>query len=303
MSSAIHVIEPKVSIHPDTVGVYAHMINGNLRNSGDRLQEIANQVGFTILAADLLEQNSKRIFDLKARDALRPGPNFIDTAKRQAEHLLPHVNNYDKRIGMGHSLGVVIVAGMQRYGEIKPFNCVELVDGFNLKAPQSTFRGYAWYLSYLLSDERHKLSLAGSDTQKEKLPAYNWSPQIAEDNDTTSAITKMRNFSELMRGTESRDGTLALAADVTLPLHITGFKNGMSGTTRELRDFQAVALDHRFDIFETLDPKIRPKRTAPFQFSIVEGWHSDLTVASKVAHNLQQTHQLFDYISRPLSAN
>ena len=280
MSAVVAEIVPRDIIHPDTVGLYPLMFTGTIENSADRMQVVADQVGIPLLITDSLEQKRRMIFDMKARDAHRPGPNFADASKRRVEEMLPKLDGFKNRVGIGHSLGSVVITGMQRYGEAKPFSIVELCDGFNVSR-----LGYIGFSLYQARDAV-RARIMNHRQSVPPIRRHDWS-EYHDGHNETSILRKMYNLGELMGGAESEAGALALAGDADLPLHVIGLTHGLSGShRRHLMPFKAEIENARARAVQQSNPDKPP---VPFVFTVEDLWHSDILKPSVIAPNLART--------------
>ncbi len=290
-------IEPNNSIHDgvavrdDVVGLFPYPFNGNIANTGDRLQEIVNRTGIVLVVGEILLQDTKTLHGMPAEDALRRGSHFRSTCRWQAERVLREVERYSsaKVIGIGHSLGSVAVSGMQRYGETPPFDCVELADGFNLR--QNGRYAVAGFLAYQARDKAQQLAhrMLGEDTtQSDSLPKNDWSiytqPQVK------GVFDKIRDLADIMISDEGRDGAETLAANTSLPMHVIGYSKGLSGSAEQLARF----LDGLVDLRQAAalgTGRSASKPPAPLETVIMKGWHSAL-LNPDIAVNIRRTIDL-----------
>lgn len=277
MKPQFHTFEPvetsSTTIRPDIVGFYPYALNGNYANSHERLQAVATKVGIPIVAAEVMGQVDNRLYGQPASHALHAGKPFRETARRQAEAVLQQLSGYEKRVGIGHSLGGVAIGGMQLYGEEPPFTTVELADAFNLWAPESIPHAYIQFLAYQLVDSTLHTSPSAPEEPSTRASRF-------------SQLRRMHNVSSLMRNTEGVNNAMLLAADPALPLHVISFDHSIIGSAHQVSTFLQQLEEIR------AGAATKAVTATPLLTSFEPGWHSNLIDAAKVAANLQRTLSL-----------
>lgn len=284
MSFSETIIEPKNLEHQDTLVMYPFPIFGNIQNTGSRLQATAELAGMPIVASDLYLQNKKTIFDMAARDANQPTGDAYETmSMRRADFYTEIADRLGAtvRIGMGDSLAVSAIQGMQLYADHDPFHGLLLRDGWNLDAHTTVFRGIARYARYQVRDTLHQRR----DKVKFDIPTTDYEQVPAEESET-GAVAKLRNVADMMRGPHNRDNAMHLARETSVAMNVVTLTNGLSSAfPSELRTFIAElkierASRHPFRLVKGLKAKQYP------------GWHSDLLNPIRGALDLQNTLNL-----------
>lgn len=281
MSFEAFVFEPKEEKQPSVVGLYAMPIAANLQNSGDRLQTMVDELGFPFIASDLMIQSKKVIFDMAAKTANQPsGYTYVNMSQRRADFLAEQAGRYGPgvRVGMGDSLGVPAIQGIQLYGEEEQkFDAVLLRDGWNLAPTSGKARGIARYLSYTVQDEIQK-RIHGVNFD---VTDYGYTATPPSRVDETNLLQKIYNVSDMMRGPENRRNALALAMAHGLAMNVVCLEHGLSGTPTQTTKFindLYVSADHAED--------------SSLRAEIVPGWHSDLLDPVRGSQDVRNTLSL-----------
>jgi len=285
MNFAGTLITPKETRHPDALVMYAMPIFGTIQNTGSRLQETANVSGLTILASDLYLQNKRTIFDLAARDANQPsGETYITMSQRRADFYTNAADRFGAttRVGMGDSLGVSAIQGMQLHGETEPFNALLLRDGWNLDEPTTSVRGIWRYLKYQIKDTLHQRH----DKVHFNIPATPYE-DIPKEKDETTPVAKMRNVADIMRGTHNRDNAVRLAGETAVLMNVVTLTDGLSATNVMQQDeFNKALRQARQQLRGSIKQSLVAKR--------YPGWHSDLLDPIRASRDLNITLDLFN---------
>lgn len=278
-----HYIEPRHVARPDTVVMYPFPIFGTIQNTGSRLQAMADITGTPVIASDLYLQNKKIIFDMAARQANQPtGETFRSMSQRRADFFAEKAAKRGAgiRIGMGDSLGVSAVQGMQLYGE-HTFDALLLRDGWNLDAGTTTLRGIARYINYQLKDFLHQRR----EPQGFDIPQTPFDDLPAEP-DETNIVAKMKNVSDIMKGSHNHDNAVRLAGETDVVMNVVTLQDGLSSGNRiHLKEFS--------DALRTARAARSPiKKVEGLQAKQYPGWHSDLLDPKRGADDLIRTFQL-----------
>lgn len=289
------VYYPELEVHPETAGLYPYTFNAHPGNSGERLQTLANLAGFTIYATDFMGQETGEIYGVPARDALAPN-YFHKTCERQAEFVAnsPFMAEHQVRIGMGDSLGVTSITGIFDAAQDMPtiFSALQLRDGFNLRRAQSKpALAYAGFLAYQVADLAQSKRPSSLDTYP-LAPIADFSEIEERTGDKISVVANMYNLGLLMQGNQSFRGTLQAAKNPRIPVHVIGFKHGLSGEWRRVHDFFSTLHGVRRAVAKAemdQDPSFKP---AELVSQISAGWHSDLMDPSLAAFHLKLTRDL-----------
>jgi hypothetical protein len=190
-------------------------------------------------------------------------------------------------LGMGDSLGVAAIQGMQCYGEKfgRPFEAILLRDGWNLRASESKPRGIGYYLSYLVKDEIHKKR----DHVSIDVHDYGFSGKEYAIEDETNPLQKMWNVADMMRShinVLNAHRLARLAALSGWAMNVVCLRQGLSGSDREQVDF-LKSLDTAYNEVRPLNSDIHTLRT-----TISDGWHSDLLDPIRGASDVEDTMKL-----------
>lgn len=300
-SAGSKVFFPKDIVHEDTMGLYPLPMFADIKNTGDRLQETVDQVGFPILASDLFLQKKKTIFDMKARIANSPkGPMYEAMSYRRSEYFndIADTHGATQRIGIGDSLGVPAIQGMQLYGETdSTFDAILLRDGWNLEAAidksTSTLRGIGRYALYQVKDALY----SKKHPNRFIVPDHGFSKYDTNDLNETNLVQKLLNVADMMRGSENVVNTTKLTEFVALrglALNIVCLRNGLSGR-ENLQNVFLDSLDTFLGIHMiTTHRSLEQVETLPYSSKIVDGWHSDLLDPTRAANDIQETLALLN---------
>lgn len=278
------IIEPQNIEHPDTLVMYPFPIFGTIQNTGDRLQATANEFGAPIVASDLYLQNKKTIFDMAARDANQPAGDVYETmSQRRADF---YTNIADKlgattRIGMGDSLAVSAIQGMQLNSGYETFDALLLRDGWNLDEETTVIRGILRYGRYQVRDAIHQRR----DHVKFDIPETPYKKIPAEESET-GGLAKLQNVADIMRGPHNMDNALRLARFTDVVMNVVVLKDGLSSSSSsKQRDFTKELRDARAERYPY-------KSVIGLQAKQYPGWHSDLLDPQRGADDLRRTLDL-----------
>lgn len=295
-SAGSKVFLPKDAIYEDTMGLYPLPMFADIKNTGDRLQETVDQIGFPILASDLFLQKKKTIFDLKARTANSPkSPMYEAMSYRRSEYFNDIAENYGvmRRVGIGDSLGVPAIQGMQLHGETEStFDAILLRDGWNLEAainkPTSTLRGLGRYALYQAKDALY----SKKHPNRFVVPDHGFNKYESDDINETNPIQKLLNVADMMRGGENWVNTTKLMEFVALrglALNVVCLRNGLSGSEK-LQHVFLDSLDTSLGLHLLISGKtVRQAGILPFSSKIADGWHSDLLDPTRLANDINVT--------------
>jgi hypothetical protein len=263
-------------------------INSGVHNTGDRIQTMVDKIGVPFYISDLLMQNRKVIFDMAARDANQPSEPRFAAMSQHRRDFFHHLLNKDglqdhTTIGMGDSLGVPVIQGMQLYsGPKSRFDALLLRDGWNLGPSQSKLRGFAKYISYTIRDEVQKR--VNHTSFEENVYGYSQTPYDNE----TNLFQKMNNVADLMRSFRVRQDATELAGNATslgYVLNAVLLRQGLSGSEAEQENFVNILLSSNQDALADGElPAVRAE--------IVDGWHSDLLDPIRGAKDVTNTLDL-----------
>ena len=218
------------------LGLYPYPIAGNIANTGDRLQRMVDITGFPVVASDLLLQRKKTIFDMKARQANQPcGDVYRDMSLRRGEFFAKIADSLGAtvRVGMGDSLGVSAIQGMQLHKAMRPpFDAILLRDGWNLNRPISPIFGIARYIGYQARDFiQQRVQPPNFDIPETPYKHISLEPS------EVNPIKAMYNVSDLMKGTDNRDNAVDLAGFPRLAMNVVCFDRGLSGSKKNQETF------------------------------------------------------------------
>jgi hypothetical protein len=288
-------LEPKTSgdvCVPEVIGLYAMPISSNVQNTGDRIQTMVDRTGIPFFISDLFAQNRKRIFDMSAKAANQPlEPTYKTMSVRRLEFFTDLVGKHGLShfgtLGMGDSLGVPAIQGMQYYGleQNEGFDAILLRDGWNLGQSESKLRGFGHYISYTLKDELHKRR--DHVTFQEENYGYS-GEEFAQENET-NILQKMWNVADMMRSHGNVEIAFQLgrlSADNGFAMNAVCLRQGLSGSATEQEKFVQVLLAEHEDATEEADSMIS------LRAEVVDGWHSDLLDPARGAHDVENTLDL-----------
>jgi hypothetical protein len=298
VSFEARLLEPTAGRQPteEIVGVYAMPINSTIQNTGDRMQTLVDKFGVPFIISDLFAQNRKKIFDMQARTFNSPNePNYRDASLRRTDFVREQIaqaglDQY-ATLGMGDSLGVAAIQGMQYYGleAGTHFDAILLRDGWNLGQSESKARGFARYISYTVKDELHK-KRSGVHFDE---TAYGFSDEANATENETSLPQKLWNVADMMRN--HKNVTVAfdlaqLAAETGFVMNVVCLQQGLSGTPAQQESF-VEALTTQYYESRLLEEQYHP---VTLKASIVEGWHSDLLDPTRGGRDVQTTIDLMN---------
>jgi hypothetical protein len=297
MSFESHLIKPHVpnSDYTGAVGVYVPGIDANIRNTGNRIQEMVNQLGMPFLMTDVLPQG-KPIVDemdnIETRQANNPkGQIFRDMSLLRAEFVVDRLQEAGHRndtvVAMGDSLGVPIVQGMQLYADdMDRFGAVLLRDGWNLSPTESATLGRLKYFTYQASNIARD-SLRKVIGKGLHVPDHGWEHE--EDWSREYGLLGMvRDTTDLMRSSETRRNAVRLAAQSAIEgfgLNIICFEKGLSGTNRKQNNFL-------YDVLGAYNENYEEGERYTLHAAQVPGWHSDLLDPTRAAQDVADTLKL-----------
>lgn len=278
--------------NPEVIGVYAMPISSNIQNTGNRIETMANMVGLPFIISDLFAQNRKTIFDMAAKDANSPlEKTYRDMSLRRLEFTTDQIEknglSHYTTLGMGDSLGVPAIQGMQYYGleQHEGFDAILLRDGWNLGPSDSKLRGFRHYISYTLKDELHKRRDHVSFNELD----YGYSAdEFAQENET-NILQKMWNVADMMRwhgNVEIAFHLGRMAADNGFAMNAVCLRQGLSGTESEQENFVETLLIEHEVATEDADSMIS------IRAEVVDGWHSDLLDPTRGARDVENTLDL-----------
>jgi hypothetical protein len=252
---------------------------------------MVNELGFPFVVSDLALQSKRVILDMAARDANAPiGDTYQTVSRHRTDFFQEAASKYPKvttHIGMGDSLGVPIVQGMELYGtdcaEDSVFQALLLRDGWNLKGKTPLSTGILRYASYMIRD-----TIQGRiHNQSFDIVDHQWGETTPATLDETSLAQKMINVSDLMRGAENRDNAMRLAQHAALSsiaMNVVVFDKGLCGNRAEQRGFISEITNAYTEA--------APDDKQMFRGAIVGGWHSDLLDPIRGACDVLQTLEL-----------
>lgn len=268
----------------DVVGVYVMPINADLKNTGNRIQEMTNQLGIPFVLTDLLQQDQAEVFGLPNRSANQPfGDVFGRMSKLRADFVESFLDEQKQdqpiRLVMTDSLGVPATLGIQLHAAYpeQRFDAMLLRDGWNLGKSESAKLGYLRYGSYQVANAVRDIGkkLAGKGLS---VPEHGWEDaQIPESE--VGFLGKVANAADLMRSHETRTNTGILAILGNTAMNVVCFKPGLSGGRRATREFV-----HELEFMARNSGKLRAE--------IVAGWHSDLLDPTRGAKDVENTLDL-----------
>ncbi len=306
MGLTTYDITPDNMLHPDTVAVYPITFGGNIENTYDRMAKTAELAGHTILLAELTGQDGLDIDGLQPRDALTYN-KLRRTSHYQSEEIALRVGDYSIRLGVGHSLGGVMISSMEavsaedfgKDGDERLFNGINLTDSINLRsrsadamslATQSPITGYAGYLAYL-----------AKDALLQSIPFTRYDADIPELYDPQEHgrslpgpgfIKNIGNIGPLMRSPASRETALSISRMLDLPAYIVGLEHGLSGPRDRVHSFHVSMGIERQKVITKHRAKIDKVPVADQERVIVPGRHSRLMDPQFVAEQLVKTRNM-----------
>lgn len=270
----------------DVVAVYVPGIDANLNNTGDRVQEMTNQLGIPFVLTDLLQQRQAEVFGMTNREAHQPkGEVFETMSRRYADHIAEvlDANNLDQtvRLVMADSLGVPAAQGIQLHADPdQKFNAMLLRDGWNLGPSERAGMGYVRYGSYQVANIVRDLGNKIVGKSRPAIPEYGWSDvEIAKSE--TGLVDKVKNATDLMRSHETRDNALRLAALGGQAIYAVCLYPGLSGSYSAAEKF-------------INDLHTASGENPQVQGRIVAGWHSDLLDPFRGAQDVENTLNLLN---------
>jgi hypothetical protein len=291
------VIEPTGSAtpdRPDVVGFYAMPIVSDVRNTGDRIQTMVDELGIPFVMADLFAQKKRTVFGYEAKDANKvSGDIYREMSLRRLDFVHGELSRFGGRtlLAVGDSLGVPAVQGMQLHAEPeRRFDAVLARDGWNLKGQTGTTRGIGRYFGYLIQDKSHEL-LSGSD--RGEVREYGFKEHPVEE-DETSLKEKLINVADAMRGPENRTNAIILAGQAAAEhgavLNLVGFANGISGSPEQVTAFMREARTAYNNTLREQPAHVRAQNK--LATAMVDGWHSDLLDPIRGAADVRATLDL-----------
>lgn len=237
---------------------------GNLHNSSQRYQAIANLCGFTLLAASA-PGTGRVIIDGPTRRSLRSN-TLHDVAKRHANDFANTFQDDQRpRIVMGDSGRAPLAAWM---GVMAPPNTVDAVltrDGVNLlDSNMSWLRGATHLLKH------------ASDTTEDVYIQRPHNPfRLAHT--VLCAVSEMYYYGPLMCGDDSTAALRALATKApSITFASVMFENGLSGPGLKARLFNEQLREDRMQM----------ENAAPFVGIYEPGAHGDLMSIPRTARHL-----------------
>lgn len=276
------VIEPRDITRPDIIGLYPMPIFGTLKNTGSRLQQMVDELGFPFIATDLLQQNKKMVFGMEPKSANQPaGTMYEYHSKKRAEFfgILANRLSATVKIGMGDSLGVSVVQGMKLHAEDHTvFDAVLVRDGWNLRPPTSGLSGIGRYAIYQARDKYNEIT----NHRAIKIPhtPYDDFPEAPSE---VKPWKILYNVADLMKGPENRDNALRLAELPRLALNVVCLDHGLSGSRRQQEQF-----------VKELQEKRSEQAKIMLRTGIYPGWHSYLIDPLRGARDVNDTLRLLD---------
>jgi hypothetical protein len=283
------------------VGVFIPGIDANIRNTGNRIQEMANQTGIPFLMTDVLPQGKGTIEEMggmTVRDANQPsGDVYRDVSRSRLDfvrtQLEAEAGEHESVLLMGDSLGVPVAQGMQLHAEEdERFDALLLRDGWNLGTSDNLTRGYLRYGLYQARNIAHDLAkkVHGNGLQ---MPDHGF--ETHEDWQRDYGIVGMvKDVGDLMRSFETRNNTLQLARVAgetgSFVLKVVMLGDGLSGNTAQSVRFREGVYDAYFEGAQNSDQAWTNDRYPYFvEAGIDPGWHSDLLDPIRGAEDVADT--------------
>jgi hypothetical protein len=286
------LLEPTNGVTSDNVGLYAMPIAANYRNTGDRMQTMVDKVGFPVFISDLFAQNRQKIFDMSAKQWNSSAENqFRSASMRRSEffsqQLEKHgLSNSTKLLGMGDSLGVPAIQGMQLYHENEDplFDALLLRDGWNLAKHESIRRGFARYIGYTLKDEVHKRR----DQVTFDIHDHGFDAEDYDRPDETNLLQKLSNVADMMSSSRNVYDALKLSRRAPMKgfgMYVVLLTNGLSGSQTAQEEF-VKKLYSSYALGVAQAGKQMASHGIRYEVDIDDGWHSDLMDPDRAASEI-----------------
>jgi hypothetical protein len=279
----------------EAVGVFIPGIDANIQNTGNRIQEMADDVGMHFLMTDVLPQGKPTVDEMDGmttREVNQPSGEVFQTASRRRvdfvrDSLRRAGLHQDNILLMGDSLGVPLAQGMQLHAdETDRFDTVLLRDGWNLGRSESAGLGRLKYVDYQLGNIVRDLGrkITGKGLV---VPDRGWEKQ--EDWPREYGMVGMvKDVTDLMRSFETRRNAVELAGRAAIEgfgFNVVCLQSGLSGTHHEQDAFLA-------EVQSAYEQKSRKASPNTLLARRVPGWHSDLLDPARGADDVRNTLDL-----------
>jgi hypothetical protein len=282
MSFESVLIEPRGrEAIPNLVGLYALQVASDIQKNGDILQMAANDSGVSFFVSDLFMQRKRRIFDMAAKDANQPTQNvYRDMSLRRNDFFLAQLDKEgltdNATVGIGDSLGVAAIQGMQRYSSPHSpiFDALLLRDGWNLRQANKAYN----ILRFAIYTAVDRIQQGSYRPTVDDIEDYGYRRHPLEPDETRHDFEKVWNVADIMRTPLNRELAIKLASRGGFAMNVVLFEHGASGNSER----QQAYVNQLYNVSPI-------SNAAYFRAGIKPGWHSDLLDPRGAADDILQT--------------